>query len=269
MTEKKLPLCKLSGPKIYNNVAKGVMTLRQLAEGYDCSYEQFVVECKRKISPFEWKRILKANSRNEKMASSRKEEARMTERKPRQQINAQKKQTLLEEMATVLEKANISRAVTADYENRLEEAQKAEANAKRILQEAQERLARLTRETASSKEQDARYEERICQIQAKLDEFNIYLVAPGFKGEMPRGRLVSVVLFEGYNMTVEKGDDLLNDVSFASMLDLGFETLKEANTALEFAKLVLKYQLESEEQYQILVDDERIITILRGQEVEI
>lgn len=268
MTENKLPLCKLSGPKIYNNVAKGVMTLRQLAEGYDCSYDQFVAECKRIVSPFEWKRIMKADSRNEKMAGIRKE-AKMTEKTPRQQINAQKKKVLLEEFATVQEKAGISKAVTEDLEKRLLEAQKAEANAKRIWQEAQERLGRLIQQTQSSKEQDARYVERLSQIQAKLDEFNLYLVAPGYNGEMPRGRLVSVALFEGYNVTVERGDDLLNDVSFSAMLDLGFETLKEADTALEFAKLVLKYQLECEEEYQILVDDERIITILHGQEVEI
>lgn len=268
MTEKKLPLSKLNGTKIYNSVAKGVLTLRQLAEGYDCSFEQFVAECKRVINPTEWRRIMRADERNQKIATNRKENSKMADKKL-QQCNAKKRQILLEELQRVQEKAGISKTVTEDFEGRVEVLDKEVARLKKLLAEAESRLEWATKNLASSKKEDANYEERIRQIQAKLDEFNIYLVSPRFKGEMPRGKLISVVPFEGYNVTVEQGDDLLNDVSFASMLEMGFETLKEANMALEFAKLVLKYQVECDDEFKILVDDEKIIAILQEQEVEI
>lgn len=266
----KMPLSKLNGHKIYNSVAKGVLTLRRLAESYDCSYEQFLAECKRKISPFEWKRMLKADGRNQKIEVKREVETNMkTTSKIPQQYKDRKKQALLGELAIVQEKADVSKKVTTDFEGRVAEAQKAEAQAKHAWEQAQERLIWATQNLESSQNTDAKYEERIRQIQNQLAEFDIYLVAPGYKGEIPKGKLVSVVSFDGYNVTVEKGDDLLNDVSFADMMELGFETLKEVDVALEFAKLVLKYQVEYDGDFEILVDDQKVITILKGQEVDI
>ena len=267
MTEK-IPLTKLNGPKIYSCVAKGTLTLQQLAECYDCSYEQFLAECKRKVSPFEWKRILKANERNQKLSRQRGKAEKMTTTQTKL-AEERKKKALQEELAIVREKAIISKSVTRDFEGRYAKAQKEEEQARLDWEQAQKRLAWTEQNLKESQEADARYEERIRQLQDKLDKFNTYLVAPGYKGKMPKGKMISVIPFEGYEVTVEEGDDLLNDVSFASMLEMGFETLKEANTALEFAKLVLKYQLEFEGKFKILVDDEKIITILRGQEVEI
>jgi len=266
----KMPLSKLNGHKIYNSVAKGLSTLRRLAESYDCSFEQFLAECKRKISPFEWKRILKADAKNQKLEVRRKVETNMkTTSKVPQPDKARKKQALLGELAIIQEKADVSKRVTADFEGRVAEAEKAEAQAKRDWEQAQQRLTWATQNLADSRKTDAKYDERIRQIQNQLAEFDIYLVAPGYKGEIPKGKLVSVVPFDGYNVTVEKGDDLLNDVSFADMMELGFETLKEVDVALEFAKLVLKYQLEYEGDFEILVDDQKVITILKGQEVDI
>lgn len=263
----KMPLKKLTGVKIFNSVIKGKMTLRQLAENYDCSFEQFLVEAKKLVGAVDWKKALQASKRNEGKKEGTTMKFKTTPYPP--QTKEAKKKVLEDELAIVQEKARISRVVTEDFENRFAESTKVEAEAKRAWEEAKKNLDWVSEQLESSRKADARYEERIRQIQNKLDEFNVYLVAPGYKGEMPKGKLVVVSPIEGYNVTVEKGDDLLNEVSFANMLELGFETLKEADTALEFAKLVLKYQVECEDEFVILVDDERIITILRGQEVDI
>ena len=267
MTEK-MPLTKLNGQRIYNGVVKGNMTLRQLAECFDCSFEQFFVECKKIIGHVEWPRVERADRKNAK-TPSRKDEKSMQQKKYPYISKAQKKQIIQSEMETVQEQLQISQVVLEDFHKRHEKAKKDEMMIKKSYEDAVQRRVWTEEHLERAKNQVERYQKRIDQLQQKLDEFVIWLVAPGYKGEIPRGKLITVVPFDGYNLIVEKGDDLLNDVSFAEMMGLGFETLRDADTALEFAKLVLKYQFECEEEFKILVDDERIISILRAQEVEI
>lgn len=267
MTER-IPLGKLNGQKIYRDVVKGNMTLRQLADGYACSWKQFFAECKRLVGQEEWARVEKADKRNQKKPS-RKDETSMTKPKKSQQDNEFKKQIIRNEMATVEEKLGISQHILDDFTQRVTRAQTDEVAAKRLYEETVKRRKWAEDSKAKAEAQVYNYQNRIAQLQDKLAELDVYLVAPGYKGQIPKGTLITVALIPGYHVTLEKGDELLNEVTFAEIMRLGFDTLMEADMALEFAKLVLRYQLECEEDYHILVDDERIIKILRGQEVDI
>jgi hypothetical protein len=266
MTER-IPLNKLNGQKIYRNVVKGNMTLQQLAEDYDCSFEQFLAEAKRIIGQFEWSRVEKADKKNQKK-DSRKDEREMAVVAKNQQDNEKRKKNIMDEMESVEEKLSISRNVLEDFRQRVPKARKDEAAALNVYQEAVARRQWAEDQETKAFNQVQNYQNRMIQLVNKLAEFDLYLVAPGYKGEIPRGRLTSVLPIEGRKVTVERGNGLLNDISFSVMLGLGFDSLNEANDAIEFAKLVLKYQLESEEPFKVLVDDERIITILMMQEVE-
>lgn len=266
MTER-IPLNKLSGPKIYRNVVKGNMTLQQLAEEYDCSFEQFCAEAKRIIGSFEWTRVEKADKKNQKK-DNRKDEREMAVVSKTRQDSERRKQIIMDEMESVKEKLSISRGVLEDFQQRVPKARKEEAAALKIYQDAVARRKWAEDQEAKAWTQVQNYQNRMIQLVNKLAEFDLYLVAPGYKGEIPRGKLISVLPIEGHEVTVERGNGLLNDISFSAMVGLGFDSLSEANDAIEFAKLVLKYQLESEEEFKVLVDDERIITILMMQEVE-
>lgn len=267
MTER-IPLTKLNGQKIYRDVVKGNMTLMQLAEYYECSWKQFFAECKKLVGKEEWPRIERADKRNQKKPS-RKDDTSMA--KPEKNKNGFefKKQTIRDEMETVEEKLGISQSVLQDFTQRLERAKADETTAQRLYEEAVNRRKWAEDSKEKAEKQVKNYQNRIFQLQNRLAELDVYLVAPGYKGQIPKGRIIAVDLITGYDVTLEKGDELLNDVTFAEVMRLGFETFKEADRALEFAKLVLKYQLEYEEEYHILVDDEKIIKILHGQEVDI
>lgn len=266
MTER-IPLNKLNGQKIYRHVVKGSMTLHQLAEGYDCSFEQFCAEAKRIVGQLEWARVEKADKKNQKK-DNRKDEREMTIVDKRHQDTERRKQILIEEMESVEEKLKISQDVLEDFQQRVPKARRDEAAALKVYQDAVARRKWAEEHEAKAITQVQNYQNRIVQIENRLAEFDVYLVAPGYKGEIPRGKLISNLPIQGYEVTVERGSELLNDVSFSAMIGLGFDSLSEANDALEFAKLVLKYQMESEEDFKVLVDDERIITILMMQEVE-
>ena len=267
MTER-IPLGKLNGQKIYRDVVKGNMTLQQLAECYACSWKQFFAECKRLVGQEEWPRVVKADKKNQKKPS-RKDETSMAKPKTSQKDNEFKKQAIRREMAIVQEKLGISQHILEDFTQRVTKAQADEVAAKKLYDETVKRRKWAEDSKVKAEVQVNNYQNRIAQLQDKLAELDVYLVAPGYKGQIPKGKLITVALIPGYHVTLEQGEELLNEVTFAEVMRLGFETLREADMALEFAKLVLMYQLECEEDYHILVDDERIIRILRGQEVDI
>lgn len=267
MTER-IPLGKLNGQKIYRDVVKGNMTLQQLAEGYDCPWKQFLAECKRLVGQEEWTRVEKADKRNKKK-NIRKDDTSVAKPEKNQCDGEFKKKVILDEMETVEEKMGISRGILEDFTERAARAKADEVVAKRLYEESVKRRKWAEDSKEKAEKQVQNYQNRIFQLQNKLAELDVYLIAPGYKGIIPKGKIIGVDFVPGYDVTLEAGEELLNDVSFAEVMRVGFETFKEANMALEFAKLVLKYQLECKEEYHVLVDDERIITILRGQEVEI
>lgn len=267
MTER-IPLNKLNAQKIYRSVVKGNMTLQQLAEQYDCSLEQFFAECKSIIGRIEWSRVEKTDKKNRRK-NNRKDDISMVKGKNNQNDTENKKRAIQDEMASVREKMGIAEVVLEDFSARLPKAQREEAAAQKLYQEKNNNRRWVEEQKDRAEKQVRNYRNRMEQLQRKLAAFDLYLVAPGYKGEIPKSRLIAVAPIEGYEVTIEKGEELLNEVTFTEVMELGFETLAEANMALEFAKLVLMYQLEYEEEYNILVDDERIIAILHRQEVDI
>lgn len=102
-------------------------------------------------------------------------------------------------------------------------------------------------------------DERINEITSP----NLYLIAPGYNGIVPAtGRLRSVVPFK--RAAVEYGRELYKEPSIDALLDSGFENVKDLKAALDFARLVVLYDSQDAE-FEVLVDDARIIKILKDQ----
>ena len=102
------------------------------------------------------------------------------------------------------------------------------------------------------------------QIQ-KLDERVIFLVAPGYHGELPEyGTKISVVPMEGEVKTEDVSDITLVDMTLQDAFE--FETIDQAKAANQYLKLVTKYFLNDKE-YKLLADNELMLNILRKQQL--
>lgn len=159
--------------------------------------------------------------------------------------------------------------------DKVKAAEEKVASAKKILAEAQDGLKAAQKDfqkrekTAAEKLKNLqRWQDCLSNIVKNIQEMDaklIYLVAPGYKGELPAvGQLISVVPFE--RATIEFGSDLYKEISAMDLLESGFDRISEAKAAYDFARLVIKYEIQDIE-VTVLVDDDRIKRILTAQEV--
>ena len=285
--EKKAP-SMLTGPKIYNFIVKGNGTLRQLAAEYACSYDVFVDTCKAKIGSREWPRVVKADARN---AARPKKEVTTTGIK--EDPNTTKEDTIMEQTKnlnakieaaklaleaadavrmnqryiwlTCKEKVDVAKDDVDQLRKKLENARKKLTDLVLCRNEAKDalRLAENDQEIARA---------RLKNLENELEQMNkIYLIAPGFQGEIPEvGRLVSSISMTMEGLELEFGEELVREPTLAELLETGFDSVKDIRLALEFAKLVIKYQTsEQADKVVLLVDDDRMKTILHQQGVDI
>lgn len=159
--------------------------------------------------------------------------------------------------------------------DKVKAAEEKVTSAKKMLAEAQDGLKAAQKDfqkrekTAAEKLKNLqRWQDCLSNIKANIREMEaklIYLVAPGYKGELPAvGQLISVVPFE--RATTEFGSDLYKEISAMDLLESGFDRISEAKAAYDFARLVIKYEIKDIE-VKVLVDDDRIKRILTAQEV--
>lgn len=158
----------------------------------------------------------------------------------------------------------------ATAENHVREAEKALSSAKEVLKQAKKNVT--LKRSDVKKTENALAEWQKCRdiINADIAQHQvIYLVAPGYKGNLPKlGRLISVVAFKDTTVEVDdKIGELIHEPTRAEMRNSGFTDNKEMFTAYDFASLVVKYAT-SAETVKVLVDDERIKRILEGQGLE-
>lgn len=289
---------RLRPQTVFSAVLEGKKTFEELAPEYGFTTEAFEAEVLAKVGPKEFPRLKKESDRNkaekEKKAMKKKTTKKSTTATvtattttTTKEVNMKKekvvtRETLLRQKDNAIREIEVAEANVAAEAALLEaEGDKVKAaeekvtSAKKILAEAQEGLKKTQKDFQKQEKVAAeklknlqRWQDCLSNIEANIREMDakvIYLVAPGYKGELPAvGQLISVVPFE--RATIEFGSDLYKEISAMDLLESGFDRISEAKAAYDFARLVIKYELDDID-VTVLVDDDRIKRILTAQEV--
>lgn len=189
-------------------------------------------------------------------------------RRDNAEMNITAKEAILESNKSLLEGAQEEQERA---ESNVRAAEEALRNAKAVLKEAKRKTFDRNKavvETENDLTKWRRCKELIDEDIAQHQ--TIYLIAPGYKGNMPKfGRMISVMAFEEMAVEVdEQIGELIHEPTRAEMRNSGFDDNNEMFTAYDYASLVVKYT-KSDEPVKVLVDDERIKRILEGQGLEV
>lgn len=290
---------RLSVQPVFTGVLEGTKTFAEMAQKYGLTLKDFEDELRAKVGTKEYNRLKKKSKRNEdgKGEDNMKEPrikkkptaattapatgigATITGSKAKNVVTRETLQHKLEdaqrEVNVAEENVNAAKALleaerskVSEAEENVDSAKKALAMAEGALQEAQKAFKMQEKVVDKKQQAHKAWQDCLANIEQSIRDMDaqlIYLVAPGYKGELPTvGKLISVVPFEG--ATLEKGEELYKELTVADLLNTEFDTMAETRQAYDFARLVIKYEILDIE-VTVLVDDERIKNILRAQEV--
>ena len=184
----------------------------------------------------------------------------------RQQIFAQNAICASKKEVLETEKTNLNRA-----KDSLRKASKTLANAEKRVAECEKALMEAKSAASNSEEELSSLQTTESELVRKCEELQksrIYLVAPGYHGEMPKyGRFISIMEIQGIDdLQVEdvRGVELVKQMTAEEFFL--FDTMQEAKSSYSFVKLVSKYYFDGLD-YTILVDDDSIIELLKRQEL--
>jgi len=280
---------RLRPQSVFTSVLRCGKTFEQLSMRYGLTLENFEKELLAKVGPKEFYRLKKASEENEAKTPKKEIQDEMpqiiieseyqndenSEEEEKEQTKVENKR-MTERENWVLQKQNAERMIltlkeeVAKAEKECEAAKEKERELQRALREARNYKFDAQKRRNIKKNNLARWEECLSSIEERIKEIDsevIYLIAPGYRGELPTvGKLISSEPFEG--AIVEDGEGLYKELSVEDLLNSGFEKICDASNAYRFARLVIKYDLEGIK-VNILVDDERIKRILKSQGLEI
>lgn len=260
---------RLEPQPVFSAILEGEHTFMELAKKYGLDVKEFERLLREKVGDKDFTRLQKASKQNwlKKRHKTKKTEV------PSNPVKREKMIPTRSELLEQQEEAGRRiQELTSEVEK--EELKLDKANAK--VAEAETMLRMAQKESKSAKERFIRKMQKLEKWTKKSQEIagrlqqiesQIYLIAPGYKGALPdAGKLISVIPFEGAENEV--GGELLNETTAEDLLNSGFELISEARNAYDFARLVIKYQF-NEIEAKILVDDERIVQILKEQGLEV
>ena len=275
----------LNPTKIHVMVYENGATLEDLAAEYGMSVEEFCKKARPVVGTRKFEVLKRTCMRNHKTRKKAQEKLEKKNRPKQTQEIPEKEESLKEKIQKSLEQAK--RKATEEYElirqmfeickskeKTLAEAEQDFLRAKETLQQAEKALQTAREEYENARKQKSSHEEKFLMwtkqrkaIQRKLDELHkddIYLISPNYTGELPRvGRFISTEPISGVEIEIEHGTELIEE-------PLHSTDNPDYISALEFAKLVLKYYLGDEsDQVTILVNDDYYKKILRLQGIEI
>lgn len=278
---------RLRPQTIFSAVLEGRKTFQELAKKYGFTLENFEKELLSKVGPKEFERLKKANERNgaknhktktpkNKPKINSENENENCPAKEEKELTEVENKPLTEREKMLQQKANAEQKI-ASLEKEIEEAEARYNEEKLKVTEILRALrAARTKRSAAQKERDikkstlSQWQMCLSSIEARIKEIDsetIYLIAPGYQGNLPTaGKLISSEPFEG--AIVEEGEALYKDPSMEDLFNSGFDRICDASNAYRFARLVIKYDFEGINA-KVLVDDERIKRILKDQGLEI
>lgn len=280
---------RLRPQTVFSAILEGKKTFAELAPDYGYTTEAFEAEVLAKVGPKEFARLKKESDRHEANKTKKQQKKTRTTKKNTTEEDSNMKnekvvtrETLLRQKENAQREINTAIAVvdaeaalleaegkkveTAEKDVNIAEA--ALTAAKNVLKEAKKAYQKQERVLKEKKDGLSKWQTCLSNIDASIQELDaklIYLVAPGYQGELPTvGKLISVVPFEG--ATIEQGDELYKEPTSMEMFCSGYKLIEEVMNAYNFARLVIKYEVLDIE-VKVLVDDDRIKRILKSQEV--
>lgn len=278
---------RLSAQTIFSSIIDGGKTFWELAPKYGVTEDQLKKIIFEKVGPKEFRRLQKINWRNQtsggrgKKAVSKKKIKKIATRVNTEEMdiaifNIPNEIPALDAQLTKIstEIDRLNSAIQKKQELLKSESAKLE-KAKKAFEEAKKQLAIVQKhysiyemelfKTQSSllrKEKDkGLLEEKIAELQSK----QIFLVAPGYRGEIPQyGTVVAVTDIPGATMEDVSNVELMQNVSADEVFC--FKNMEEAEAVCNYLKLVMKYFCNDKE-YTLLVDEEPIIALLKKHEL--
>lgn len=277
----------LNPTKIHIMVYENGATLEDLAAEYGMSVEEFCRRARTVVGVKKFEVVKRTCSKNQKIKKRAQEKLEQNKNKkspktlPHEETIEEKKEKLQRafEQAQTLAKHEYEqiKQIFMIQQSKKREHEKAEREfiiardafqqAEKNLQVAQEACEEVQKEKSKHEENFLMWTRRRKSLQEKIDEFHkddIYLIAPNYIGEIPRvGRLISTENISGVDVQIEYGTELMEEPIY---------TTNDSNyhSALEFAKLVLKYYLGDEaDKITVLVNDDKYKQILKLQGIEI
>jgi hypothetical protein len=267
--ENKMPITKLTGAKVWEALKNG-MTLQELGKRYDTSEEKFLENARSLVGSSSWTQISNMDRKNSKNAKRRKPKIIKQEESAMKDCEDLKAKCISveDELQNTEELMERSRVLLQEAET---EKAKIEEETERIMKLGKEVQKKIKEEKAKQATYVARIEkllEEQAVLYKKIKDLNkVYLVSPDYDGELPDGKLVSVSELAD-NVCIETGEELIKKPEFIDILESGFKEIQDYAMALEFAKLVIKYILTNKD-YELLVNNECTIRVLRGQGIEV
>ena len=299
---------RLRPQTIFSAIRDGNRTFSEMAPEYGLSLEQFEEQVKFKVGPKEFAKLKKQSERNGERKEKEKQKSYETKpaesvvietpvlssaektskqgdcdmnikeiegqlatlesslESVRQQIFAQNSICASNKEVLETEKTNLNRA-----KDSLRKARKTLANAEMRVAECEKALMEAKSAASNSEEELSSLQTTESELVRKCEELQksrIYLVAPGYHGEIPKyGRFISIMEIQGIDdLQVEdvRGVELVKQMTAEEFFL--FDTMQEAKSSYSFVKLVSKYYFDGLD-YTILVDDDSIIELLKRQEL--
>lgn len=278
----------LNPTKIHIMVYENGATLEEVATEYGMTVDEFCRKARTVVGVKKFEAVKRVCSKNQKVKKKAQEKLeqkdknkKMPEALPREESLEEKEEkwqrALRQAQAMVKKEYEQIREIFHLYQSKKIEHEKAEREfiiakdafqqAEKNLQAAQKAYEEVQKEKSKHEENFLMWSKRRKNIQAKVDEFHkedIYLIAPNYIGELPRvGRVISTQIINGIDVEIDQGSILIEEPICVT---------NNANyrSAVEFAKLVLKYYLGDEaDKITILVNDDQFKQILKLQGIEI
>jgi hypothetical protein len=273
---------------IHKRISEQGKTISELAPEYSMTEEAFIQEMRSGLGPKVFSSLKKTSVKNEKLREKQKSSAERKRRKSEKtsQTNEEAEFLLEKRMSNLISQKEETEKWISFWDGTLIPLDKNKSESNQRIADFKSEIAELEEKIAQEKETlktiEENYQNSINkkeELEVKLSEITdeiehlsqrrIFLVAPGYHGEIPNfGRFISTEEIIGMNVEIKKGDLLINDESLNNMMLCGYYDIREYMRALEFAKLCIAHIVECD-QYTILVDDERISKVLETQEIEI
>ena len=271
---------RVSAKSVMPKMLKCNKTFSDVKEKYGMTDDELKKVLERVVDDREYPRLVKKDAKYSKirknMPNKKKISSKPTENAVTGNLNTMKERDVLEEklkrvdkeVEEKIKKQQKKKANLKNAESELEQAKETRQKADSIVSTAEKKCKKLRNEEVeivSYLKSLIVERETLTEQIKKLDERVIFLVAPGYHGELPQyGTKISVVPMEGKVKTEDVSDITLVDMTLQDAFE--FETIAEAKAANQYLKLVAKYFLNDKE-YKLLVDNELMLNILRKQQL--
>lgn len=291
---------------IHKRISEQGKIISELAPEYSMTEEAFIQEMRSGLGPKVFAALKKTSEKNEKARERLKVSAAKKRRNNERILEKQRTKSVQDDCTNATEvqlihasEEDISEPI--QYTNELDHflAQKREleetlklwdtaieSSKKRFTQKKEElsalkiKLQQVQQELADSEnayqsnlKMRSEQEEKLHEIDIQIENImknNIYLIAPGYHGQLPEyGRFISTEPIVGLdNVEIQTGEVLFNDENLSDMMACGYYDVREYMRAIEFAKVCIAFMTEHSH-CTILIDDEKISKVLKTQDLEI